>query len=140
AFLGRQFDRGGAIATADGTVTSESQAYALLRAVLADDRDAFTRTWTWSKAHLLDGNGLLAWKWKGTVVDSHSAADADTDAALALLMAGRRWSNAEWLADGTLMVRALWRNDVAIAGDRVYVTGGDWAPQVEVVLAVNPSY
>jgi endoglucanase len=138
-YLNRRFDRGGALVANDGSVTSESQAYALLRAVWSDDRDTFERTWRWSKAHLLNSNGLLAWKWNGTILDQHSAADADTDAALALLMAGRRWSNPEWLADGTRMASAIWEHDVASVGDAVYVGAGDWAASLDV-LAVNPSY
>jgi endoglucanase len=111
----------------------------LLRAVWSGDRDTFERTWRWSKAHLLNSNGLLAWKWNAAILDQHSAADADTDAALALLMAGRRWSNPEWLADGTRMASAIWEHDVASVGDAVYVGAGDWAASLDV-LAVNPSY
>jgi endo-1,4-beta-D-glucanase Y len=139
AYLSQHFDRGGAYAASDGTVTSEAQAYALLRAVWSGDHDTFMQTWNWSKAHLVNPNGLLAWKWNQQVLDSNSASDADTDTALALLMAGRRWSDPELVADGTAMAGAIWDHDVAQAGDATYVGAGDWAPGLDV-LAVNPSY
>jgi endo-1,4-beta-D-glucanase Y/4-amino-4-deoxy-L-arabinose transferase-like glycosyltransferase len=139
AYLSRRFEHAGAFVASDGTVTSEAQAYALLRAVWSGDRDTFERTWDWSKTHLVNSSGLLAWKWNQQVLDSHSAADADTDAALALLMAGRRWANPAWLADGTAMVAAIWDHDAARAGDATYLGAGDWAPGLDV-LAINPSY
>jgi endo-1,4-beta-D-glucanase Y len=134
-----RFENGGAFVATDGSVTSESQAYAMLRAVWSGDRQAFEQSWAWTNAHLLKTNGLLAWKWNDRIVEAHSAADADTDAALALLMAGRRWANQRWVAEGTLMARAIWSYDIARAGDAVYVGAGDWAPALGV-LAVNPSY
>jgi endoglucanase len=137
--MSRHFDHGGFLTASDGSVTSEAQAYALLRAVWSDDRDAFDRTWRWSKAHLLNANGLLAWKWKGDIVDAHSAADADADAALALLMAGRRWANSDWFDDGTQMARAIWEHDVARIGSLNYPAAGDWAAAPDVVV-INPSY
>ena len=140
AYISHQFDHGGAFAAHDGTVTSEAEAYALLRAVWSGDRDTFEQTWNWSKGHLMNSdNGLLGWKWNAAIVDAHSAADADTDAALALVMAGRRWANPEWQSDGSRMVQAIWDHDVARAGDAAYVAAGDWAPGLEVV-PVNPSY
>ncbi|MDQ6671019.1 MAG: glycosyl hydrolase family 8 [Chloroflexota bacterium] len=140
AYIDHHFDRAGAFAAPDGTVTSEAEAYALLRAVWSGDRDTFQQTWQWSKAHLLNSaNGLPAWKWNATLVDPHSAADADTDMALALLMAGRRWANPEWEADGTRLAQAIWDHDVARAGGAAYVSAGDWAPGLDVV-PVNPSY
>ena len=141
AFLTRQFERGsGAFMAGDGSVTSESQAYGLLRAVWSGDRDAFARTWAWSKSHLVNSEGLLAWKWNGDIADPHTATDADTDAALALLMAGRRWSNPDWMTDGTNMVHAIWAHEVAVTTDGLRcVIAGDWASNSQV-LAVNPSY
>jgi endo-1,4-beta-D-glucanase Y/4-amino-4-deoxy-L-arabinose transferase-like glycosyltransferase len=138
-YLSQHFDQNGAFQTSDGTVTSEAQAYALLRAVWSDDRDTFERSWEWSRSHLINTNGLLAWKWNQQVLDAHSAADADTDTALALLMAGRRWGNPDWIAQGTAMAAAIWDHDVAQAGDATYLGAGDWAPGLDV-LAINPSY
>jgi endo-1,4-beta-D-glucanase Y/4-amino-4-deoxy-L-arabinose transferase-like glycosyltransferase len=139
AYLNAHFDRDGAFVTADGTVTSESQAYGLLRAVWSNDREGFLRTWRWTSGHLTNSEGLLAWKWNGTVQDTDSATDADTDTALALLMASRTWGDPALLADGTAMVHAIWNHEVADVSGTPYVVGGDWAT-VGNVLAINPSY
>jgi endo-1,4-beta-D-glucanase Y/4-amino-4-deoxy-L-arabinose transferase-like glycosyltransferase len=139
-YIAHHFERSGAVVDAMGTVTSEAQAYALLRAVWAGDRNAFTNIWNWTAAHLLTADGVLAWQWRdGAVLDSHSATDADTDAALALLLAGKRWSDPDLLDAGRRMAQAIWEREVATVGGVPYVTAGDWAPPLQVV-AVNPSY
>jgi endo-1,4-beta-D-glucanase Y len=138
-YVSQHFEQAGAYAAADGSVTSEAQAYALLRDVWSGNHDDFTRTWNWSRTNLLNADGLLAWKWDNGVVDAHSAADADTDTALALLMASRRWSDSGLLTDGTNMVHAIWAHDMASAGNANYVVAGDWAAGPDQ-LEVNPSY
>ena len=74
----------------DDTV-SEGQAYAMLAAVLLDDRETFDKLYEWTDAHLsrrkrLGGDHLLAWHWQGgKVADWMPASDADCDFALALI-------------------------------------------------------
>lgn len=83
-----------------GDTVSEGQAYTLLRAVWMDDRATFDRVWRWTRANLArtgrTAGSLLAWHWTpangGHVDDWNVATDADTDVALALLMAAERWS------------------------------------------------
>lgn len=140
AYMAAHFERDGAFIASDGSTTSESQAYALLRAVWTGDRAGFARTWTWTANHLGNDEGLLAWKWNGGILDAHTATDADTDTALALLMAGHHWSNPDWLAAGTHMVNAIWAHDVAVVNGTPYVVGGDWAADTSTTLAINPSY
>ncbi len=139
AYLDMHFNQGGAFVTADGTVTSESQAYALLRAVWSDDRDGFLRTWQWTSSHMSNTEGLLAWKWNAGVQDTDSATDADTDTALALLMASRKWGDPTLQAAGTSMAQAIWNHDVANVDGTPYLVAGDWAADSNV-LAINPSY
>jgi endo-1,4-beta-D-glucanase Y/4-amino-4-deoxy-L-arabinose transferase-like glycosyltransferase len=127
-------------ASADGAITSESQSYAMLRAVWLGDRDGFNRAWSWTRTNLVDGHGLLAWLWQGgTVSDYHTAADADTDAALALLLASRRWDDPELLDAGRRMVQAIWEGEVVTVNGTPYITAGDWVRGAPVI-AVNPSY
>lgn len=139
AIAGR-FGQDGSFAAADGTVTSEAQSYALLRAVWSDDRATFDRTWAWTQAHLQRSDGLYAWRWQdGAIRDTNSATDADTDIALALLLAGKRWNDPALHLAGSRTVGAIWDHEVASAGGRPYLTAGDWATQGDV-LAFNPSY
>ena len=86
-FLDRYVDDDGRVVRHDqgGDTVSEGQAYAMLLAVAADDRDRFAQVWDWTRAHLQRGDGLLAWRWAGgRVVDDEPATDADLDAARAL--------------------------------------------------------
>jgi len=135
-----RFGRDGAFAADDGTVTSEAQSYALLRAVWSDDRTSFDRAWAWTQAHLQRPDGLYAWRWQdGAIRDANSATDADTDIALALLLASKRWNDPALHDAGIRMVGAIWDHEVAIAGGRPYLAAGDWATQGDI-LALNPSY
>jgi endo-1,4-beta-D-glucanase Y/4-amino-4-deoxy-L-arabinose transferase-like glycosyltransferase len=140
AAITARFARDGAYADAEGDVTSEAQSYAMLRAAWLGDRAAFDAAWAWTQAELINPQGLPGWRWRdGALHDANSAADADTDMALALLMAGRRWGDQALLDAGRSMARAIWAHDVAIVAGRPYMSAGSWAPAGEVV-AINPSY
>ncbi len=81
---------------------SEGQAYAMLRALSADDRHSFDRILRWTEDNLSrkgrTGDHLLSWHYAdGKVVDVNSAADADVDYALALVLASRKWNDASYL-------------------------------------------
>ncbi len=140
ASMARRFERGGAWHAADGTVTSEAQSYAMLRAVWMGDRAAFDRAWTWTRTNLTNANGLFAWQWRnGTVRDANSATDADTDIALALLMGGKRWKDGAMTDAGRQVVARIWQHEVVTVNGLPYVTAGNWATQTPEI-ALNPSY
>ncbi|MFN8458078.1 MAG: glycosyl hydrolase family 8, partial [Anaerolineae bacterium] len=139
-YLRQQFERDGAYLAADGSITSEAQSYAMLRAVWSGDRASFDSAWAWTQSHLLDESSLPAWLWQnGQIKDNNSATDANTDMALALLMAGKYWDNPELLEAGRRMVQAIWEREVVVVGDDPYITAGNWAGQGPVI-ALNPSY
>ncbi len=81
--------------------TSEGQSYTMLRAVWMSDKTTFDKAWEWTQEQLEREDGLFAWRWgekaDGTygvledVGGQNAASDADTDIALALLMAAGRW-------------------------------------------------
>jgi len=140
AYIDSTFAHDGAYMDADGSVTSESQAYGMLRAVWSGNRPEFDAAWMWTRTHLLNADGLLAWQWRGgAVLDVHSASDADSDMALALLMAGKRWNDPALIDEGTRMVQAIWQHEVTQVQNAPYVVAGDWVTN-QPVLAWNPSY
>ena len=109
--------------------TSEGQGYAMLRAVWADDRVTFEQVWKWTKKHLMiRGDHLFAWKWKGKVSDKNSATDADTDIALALLLASLRFSMPQYRHEALVILDDIWAKEVIKIGDQYFLTAGDWAP------------
>ncbi len=94
AFLHTYVDPDGRVVRRDqgGDTVSEGQAYALLLAVAVGDQATFDRVWGWTRANLQQPDGLLAYHWAaGTVADSTPAADADSQAAWALSLAGTRF-------------------------------------------------
>jgi len=132
----------------NGGSTSEGQSYALLRAVWMDDRRTFDSVWAWTRSALQTrGDHLFAYLWGDRggggrgVVDSHSATDADTDIALALLLAARRWGDGSYRDAARAVTGDIWALETTdVAGMRV-ATGGDWATrQTQPGPVFNPSY
>src|SRR5688572_15590376 len=73
-----------------GETTSEGQGYGLLRAALMHDEATFLRLFRWTEERLRRPDGLYSWRWTpdrgGQVLDPNTAADADQEIALALLL------------------------------------------------------
>jgi hypothetical protein len=122
-----------------GDTVSEGQAYALLVAAAIDDRERFDQVWQWTSVNLQRPDGLLAWHWAdGAVVDAEPAADADLDAARALLLAGERFHDRAYLDEGVRIgIGILTLETVGTDAGRVLVAG-PWARVPPVTL--NPSY
>ncbi|WP_242393704.1 glycosyl hydrolase family 8 [Anaeromyxobacter oryzisoli] len=131
SFYKYQFVEDGRVVALDegGITTSEGQAYAMLRAVWAGDRAALDQVWRWTREHLqVRADRLLAWKWKGRVLDANAATDADQDAALALVLASRRFREPRYLEDALALLDDIWKREVVRAGDRWLPSAGNWAP------------
>lgn len=113
-----------------GITTSEGQSYAMLRAVWSNDRQTFTSVWNWTRQYLqVRPDKLFAWKWKGKIVSFNSATDADTDIALALILASRRFSDPAFEKDALAILDSIWNKEILKIGPRYYVTAGNWAIQ-----------
>ena len=82
--------------------TSEGQAYAMLFALIADDKKTFQSLLNWTENNLANNDltvNLPAWLWglnqetqEYGVLDTNSASDADLWIAYALAEAGRIWN------------------------------------------------
>lgn len=108
--------------------TSEGQGYAMLRAVWSNDSATFDAVWGWTRQNLrVRGDSLFAWKWKDRVVDKNSATDADTDIALALILASRRFENPGYLEEARRILGDIWTREILHAGSIDLVTAGNWA-------------
>ena len=140
-----------------GDVVSEGQAYGMLIAVAVGDETRFRSMWKWTKTNLRRADGLLAWRWADDKVTGvNSAADADLDAARALVLAGRRFDAPELTRDGRRLGVAILQNETVavgtgvapssdvnppgtwVAGSGRTLVGGNWAMTAPYV--VNPGY
>jgi endoglucanase len=138
-----------------GGTISEAQAYALLRAVWANDATVFTRVYAWTYKNLsrvrTPGDGLLSWRWgrlpdgSWGVLDANSATDGDLDYTLALILAHRLgWRAPPGLPDYREEARRvqadiLAKEVVALPGGDLLLTPGNWHEPQPPYL-VNPSY
>jgi endoglucanase len=122
-----------------GDIVSEGQAYAMLIAEVAQ-RPALVRTiWSWTAAHLGNSDGLFASHATGTgqILDPHSATDADTLIAYALLRyAGA--DQADLHREGRRVADAvLSQESVTLPGGAPLPVAGPWA---KATKTVDPSY
>ncbi len=139
-FLDRYVDPDGRVVRRDqgGDTVSEGQAYALLLAAGVGDRARFERVWTWTRRHLQRPDGLLAYRWQGgRVADAEPAADADLDAARALLLAAERFNRQAYRQAGLRLARGILAHETAAVGDGTVLVAGPWGRSPVVV---NPSY
>lgn len=138
--------------------TSEGQAYAMLRAVMIGDRDAFDRTLKWAEENLVrtragkKTDSLWSWKWgksdRGAwgILDANFASDGDIDAITALILASRRWQHRPYLALAQGKLQDLWSLSTitdfrAGTQQRRYLMPGPAAAfQKQSILQLNPSY
>ena len=138
-----------------GGTISEAQAYALLRAVWANDATVFNRVYAFTYEKLsrvqTHGDSLLAWRWgrlpggSWGVLDANSATDGDLDYALALVLAHRLgWRAPPNLPDYREEARRvqadiLAKEVVTLPGGDVLLTPGNWH-ELKPPYLVNPSY
>ncbi|HET8705778.1 MAG TPA: glycosyl hydrolase family 8, partial [Pseudomonadales bacterium] len=122
--------QGGRVIARDenGITTSEGQSYAMLRAVWSGDRAMFNEVWQWTQQNLTRPDNLFSWKWKDKILDANAATDADTDIAMALLLASERFAEEGYKAQALKIIDSIWEHEVVQWGTRYYITGGNWAP------------
>ena len=138
--------------TASGITTSEGQAYALFFALLADDRQSFSRLLAWTRNNLAAGDlttNLPAWKWGQAsdgswgVIDPTPASDADLWLAYTLLEAGRLWCEPTYVHEGNALVARIAADevtDVPELGQMLMPGPSAYFVLDKKVWRLNPSY
>jgi endo-1,4-beta-D-glucanase Y len=131
----------------EGNTTSEGQSYAMLRSVWMNDPQAFNICFGWTLANLRARNdNLFSWRWGRDpkqqsygVLDKSSAADADEDIAVALILASRRWKEQSYLVPAREIIKDIWAHEVVEIHGEPYLVAGDWS-QSWAHPVLNPSY
>jgi endo-1,4-beta-D-glucanase Y len=102
---------------------SEAQAYALLFALVADDRTSFERILQWTENNLAQGDftaQLPAWQWgrrddgSWGVIDPNPASDADVWIAYTLGEAGRYWHERRFAVLSALIGNRVLKHETAL--------------------------
>jgi endoglucanase len=135
----------------DNLTTSEGQSYTMLRAVWQNDKPTFDKTWGWTQEQLQHkDSSLFSWKWGKKSDGSYgvltaengqnTASDADTDIALALLMAGNRWGQQSYIDSSKKIISDIWDEEVVIIKDKPYLAANNIEKNSQERIIVNPSY
>lgn len=124
-----------------GETTSEGQGYAMLRAMWMRDEATFTTVFRWTERHLRRPDGLYSWRWSpdggGKLLDSNSAADADQEIALALVLGSEVFGNPQFLTSARELLRAIRTHEAVGVRERWFPAAGNWALSDRIV---NLSY
>ncbi len=119
-------ETGRVIDYANGAIShSEGQGYGMLFAVAANDRIAFDRIWSWTRANLMvRDDELIAWRWEPStrpaIADINDAADGDILVAWALTEAAEYW--------GDLSYRVAARRIAVEVGRKLVLLGDKRGP------------
>jgi endoglucanase len=112
----------------------------MLAAAAVGDERRFDQIWSWTQRNLMTGDGLLAFHWvNGKVVDPTPAADADLDAARALLVASCRFGRSDLRNAATRIGRAVLAHETARASSTDVLLAGTFADKGGY-LVFDPSY
>jgi len=134
----------------DDITTSEGQSYTMMRAVWMSDKPTFDKAWAWTQEQLQREDKLFSWRWgklgDGTygvltnVNGQNAASDADSDIALALLMAASRWQDEKYLVQAKEVIVSMWDNEIVTAGGKQYLASNNLEKQSSSPIVMNPSY
>ncbi len=141
AFLERYEASSGRVVRKDqgGDTVSEGQSYALLLAVAIGEREQFAAAWRWERTNLQLPDGLFAYHWSGgKVVNAEPATDADLDTAWALVLAGQRFHNSQYLAQGLRVASAVVSDETTVVAGALQLVAGPWGRSNPAVA--DPSY
>jgi endo-1,4-beta-D-glucanase Y len=143
-FLDRYVDSSGRVVRHDqgGDTVSEGQGYGLLLAYAARQPQRFATIWRWTQANLQQASGLFAYHWaNGQVASTTPAADADTQIAWALDLAGRAWRVPSYTAAAKRIAGAVATTEIGYdAHGNPTLAAGPWAVQPDQPVTVEPGY
>jgi endo-1,4-beta-D-glucanase Y/4-amino-4-deoxy-L-arabinose transferase-like glycosyltransferase len=128
-----QYIQNGQVRAEQGHTDARDQAAAMLMAVWMDDQDTFEELWNWTRTHLQSEFGLLYHSNKPGA-DLYTSTDADTDTALALLLAEKRWNDVSYKRYARRIIQAIWEHEVVEIEGAPYLAAGNWAVSEDQII------
>lgn len=123
---------------------SEGQGYGMLLAEINNDRATFDELWAWTQKNLYrEDTGLFAWRYnpeQHQESDRNDATDGDLLIGWALLRAGKRWDNADYISASEKIQGALLSKAVVTWGGKTVMLPGTFGFQHKEFINLNPSY
>lgn len=131
--------------------TSEGQSYTMLRAVWMDDKATFDGAYAWTKDNLKRSeDNLHSWLFGrradgtfGVITDRggyNSATDAEIDIAVALIFAGNRWQQQNYIDEAKSIIADIWNKNVIIVQGKPYLTSNNLEKLTSEKTIINVSY
>lgn len=131
--------------------TSEGESYTMLRAVYQDDQATFNQSWKFTQGNLQHKDDHLFGYMYGKKADGsyglltdqggdHSASDADSDTALALVLGYQRWQQSSYLEQAKPIISDIWKQEVVTVNGRPVLTADNLEKNSQGQVVVNPSY
>lgn len=131
--------------------TSEGVGYTMLRSVWVDDKETFDQSFKWANDNLRrKDDSLYSWLFGkkadgtyGVMVDrggENTASDADTDIALALIFAYRRWGDESYFFAAKKIISDIWTIEVVSINNVPYLTADNLERESADRVVINPSY
>jgi endo-1,4-beta-D-glucanase Y len=135
---------GSSIVVKDGSVVSEGIAYGMLLAAGFLDRPLFDGLWQYYTDHV-DANGLMNWATSlcegAGNNNANAAADAELDAAMALIQAHAVWPDGSYLAAAEDLTQRILDHETDVCDDKLVLLPGDaWGGCNDSDTRINPSY
>jgi endoglucanase len=124
---------------------SEGQGFSMLFAVAANDKASFDRIWGWTNKYLKNPKtGLFFWKYNPVaadpIEDKNNASDGDVLIAWALLKAGQKWKDKQYLVQSDRILRSLLKYTMVDYGHKKVMLPGKDGFVAEGHITLNPSY
>ncbi len=129
--------------------TSEGESYTMLRAVWQDDQETFDQSLKWTNDNLRRKDELFSWQFGqlpngqyGILKEQggeNTASDADTDIAMALIFAARRFQEEKYLDQAKKVVNGIWEEEVVLVQGKPVLVANNLEKGNQKMI-VNPSY
>ncbi|MFJ3369110.1 cellulose synthase complex periplasmic endoglucanase BcsZ [Pseudomonas sp. NPDC086251] len=131
--------------------TSEGQSYAMVFALIGNDRERFDALWKWTAANMAGADvsqRLPGWLWgqgkdgKWQLQDANSASDSDLWITYALLEAARLWQRPDYREDALRLLKNIeTKLVVTLPGlGKMVLPGPEGFVQPDHLWRLNPSY